>query len=481
MTGSFERGTMPDHFHRAHAAEHVAAARRSLLQPAPTDLIRVGSRRWFLQTGLAGIAGLSLPGVLQARAQAAGVHQASRKSVILFWLSGGPSQLDTWDPKPDAPSETRGPFASIPTKVPGIRLCEHLPLQASILDRVTILRAMDCRDSVDHHPAVMQSGNSAAWKDLKPSAAGPLVGRYPSMGAFAARFRGANDSEMPAFVGMADPSFSLWHADVWGAGHLGAAYEPIAERDLLGRLELPQGVSVARAQDRDGLLKQLDRLRRDVDVGQTMERMDHFGRQALSMVLSGKARAALRIDREPDKVRDAYGRDSFGEKALLARRLVESGVTCVTISGRFGVFDNHGDDVVWGGLLKGLKPLFPSVDRSLYALINDLESRGLLDSTLILMLGEFGRSPQISKTGGRTHWPNCMSVLVAGGGLAHGQVVGSTDRWGGEIKDGRVTPADLAATVYQHLQIDLDSQWTDFQGRPHPMVADGGRPIRELS
>jgi uncharacterized protein (DUF1501 family) len=471
---------MPDQRYSTHAVEHAAAAGRSLLHPAPCDLIRVGSRRWFLQTGLAGIAGLSLPDLLRARAQAAPAQQASRKAVILFWLSGGPSHLDTWDPKPDAPAETRGPFATIPTKVPGVRLCEHLPLQASILDRLAILRAMDCRDSVDHHPAVMQSGNSAAWKDLKPSAAGPLVGRYPSMGAFAARFRGANDAEMPAFVGMADPSLSLWHADVWGAGHLGAAYEPVAERDLLGRLELARGVSIAGAQDRDGLLKQLDGLRRDVDTGQTMERMDHFGRQALSMVLSGKARAALQIDKETDTVRDAYGRDSFGEKALLARRLVEAGVTFVTISGRFGVFDNHGDDVVWGGLIKGLKPLFPSVDRSLYALVRDLESRGLLESTLVLMLGEFGRSPQISKTGGRTHWPNCMSVLVAGGGLTHGQVIGGTDRWGGEINDGRVTPADLAATVYQHLDIDLTHQWTDFQGRPHAMVADGGRPIREL-
>src|SRR5439155_6519525 len=194
---------------------------------------------------------LSLPSILRARAQAAGGNQPSRRAVILFWLSGGPSHLDTWDPKPEAPAETRGPFGSIATKVPGVRFCEHLPLQASLLDRLAVIRAMDCRDSVDHHPAVMQSGNSAAWKDLKPSTAGPLVGRYPSMGAFAARFRGANDPEMPAFMGMADPSFSLWHADVWGAGHLGAEYEPIAERDLTGRLELPTGVSVARAQDRD--------------------------------------------------------------------------------------------------------------------------------------------------------------------------------------------------------------------------------------
>jgi uncharacterized protein (DUF1501 family) len=208
--------------------------------------------------------------------------------------------------------------------------------------------------------------------------------------------------------------------------------------------------------------------------------MDHYERQALEMVLSGKAREAFQVDREADHVRDAYGRDSFGEKTLLARRLVEAGVTFVVVSGRFGVFDNHGDDVIWGGLIKGLKPLFPSVDRSIYALVSDLGSRGLLDSTLVLVMGEFGRSPMISTTGGRTHWFNCMSVLVAGGGVAHGQVIGSTDERGYDIRDGRVTPADIAATVFRHLQIDLATQWTDHQGRPHPIVSDGGKPIPGL-
>jgi len=464
-----------------HAAEHSAASRRALLQPSHADLIRIGSRRWFLQTGLAGVAGLSLPDLLRHRAQAAPQSRSLHKSVILFWLSGGPSHLDTWDPKPDAPMEVRGPFGTIATKTPGVRFCEHLPLQASILDRLAVIRCVDCRDSNDHHCAVMQSGNSQALKDLKPTFVGPLEGRYPSMGSIAAKYRGANDPEMPAFIGMADPSFSLWNADVWRSGHLGSAYDPIRETDLVGRLNLPKAVSVARAQDRDGLRRQFDRLRQELDSGQTMQRMDQYGRQALEMVLSGKAREAVDINRESDGVRDAYGRDSFGEKALLARRFVEAGVTFVVVSGRFGVFDNHGDDVVWGGLLKGLKPLFPSVDRSLYALVNDLESRGLLESTLVLMLGEFGRSPQISPTGGRTHWTNCMSMLVAGGGIAHGQVIGATDDKGSDLKEGRVIPADLAATVFRHLEIDLREQWTDHEGRPHPIVADGGQPIPELT
>jgi uncharacterized protein (DUF1501 family) len=214
-----------------------------------------------------------------------------------------------------------------------------------------------------------------------------------------------------------------------------------------------------------------------------MARMDHYRRQALDIVLSGKARQAFRLDREPDRVRDAYGRNSFGEKALLARRLVEAGVTFVTVSPIFGSFDNHGDDVVWGGLVKGLKPLLPRLDQALAALVQDLEVRGLLDDTLVLALGEFGRSPLFSQrgTGGREHWSECMAMLVAGGGRTHGQVIGRTDARGGEVAEGRVTPSDLGATVYRHLGIDLDAQWTDLQGRPQPIVNEGGRPIPELS
>ena len=243
---------------------------------------------------------------------------------------------------------------------------------------------------------------------------------------------------------------------------------------LAGRLTLARGISVARAEDRAGLCRQFDRLRRELDVGDTMARMDHYRQQALEMVLSGKAQQAFRVDQEPDRVRDAYGRHSLGERTLLARRLVEAGVTFVTVSGAFGVFDNHGDDVIWKGMIKGLKPLLPRVDQAVHALVTDLEARGLLDDTLVLAMGEFGRSPVFSQrgTGGREHWPNCMSMLVAGGGLAHGQVVGSTDATGGDVKEARVTPADLGATVFRHLGIDLGAQWVDSQGRPHSIVTD---------
>ena len=464
-----------------HDAEHASAALRARLQPSARDLIRVGSRRWFLQAGLAGVAGVSMADVLRLRAQASPAGRSDRKSVILLWLSGGPSHLDFWDPKPEAPIETRGPFETIATTTPGVRFCEHLPLQASILDRLAIIRSVDCRDSNDHRAVTMQTGYSGALQELKGTLDGPLIGRTPSMGSIAARFRGANDPAMPAFVGMGSPHLTEWHSDIFGAGELGAAYDPVAEQGLAGRLDMPAGVNVSRALDRDGLRRQFDRLRHDLDNGRAMERMDQYGRQAIEMVVSGKAREAFQLDQEPDRIRDLYGRDSFGEKALLARRLVEAGVTFVVVSGRFGVFDNHGDDVIWGGLIRGLKPLFPSVDRSLYALVTDLESRGLLESTLILMMGEFGRSPMIYPTGGRTHWTNCMSVLVAGGKGGRGQVLGSTDEKGYDIRDGRVIPADIAATVFRHLEIDLDTQWTDRQGRPHPIVRDGGKPIAELS
>lgn len=462
--------------HPSDTVTHEREPGRRIMKPPTSDLIRVGSRRWFLQMGLAGMTGLSLPNLLRCRAEGIAKTAASRKSVILIWLSGGPSQLETWDPKPDAPAEVRGPFGSIPTKVPGIRVSEYLPLQANIMDKLAIIRSVDCQASTDHFPAPMQAGNPFAQR----SKIDHFVGTYPSMGAVAARFRGPNDPAMPPFVGFGDPQ--LFFADVLGAGPLGGAYEAADGAQLTGRLTLPRTVGVARAEDRADLCQQFDGLRRDLDVGGAMHRMHHYRRQALEMVLSGKAQRAFRVDLEPDRVRDAYGRHSLGERALLARRLVEAGVTFVTLSNTFGAFDNHGDDVIWKGMTKGLKPLMPRLDQAVYALINDLEARGMLDDTLVLALGEFGRSPVFSQrgTGGREHWPNCMSMLIAGGGLARGLVVGSTDAKGGEVKAAPVTPSDLGATVYRHLGIDLNAKWNDSNGRPQSIVTDGGRPIPEL-
>jgi len=455
-----------------HAPEHVAGISRSPMQPCGRDLIRVGSRRWFLQTGLAGVGGLTLPGLLQAREEQAGSGGgSSRKAVILFWLSGGPSQLDLWDPKPDAPVEVRGPFSPISTSLPGVQFGEHLPLQASIAHKMSIIRSVDCSAS-NHTPITMQAGNPLA----KRTNDGKDGSGWPSMGSIAAKFRGPNDSRMPGFVGLANS----WAADVYGAGQMGSQFEPVKGLELSGKFNLPEGIQADRLGDRNSLRQQFDRVRRDLDQGQALARVDRFTQQAYDMVLSGHVQQAFDLSGESMATRDAYGRESVGEKALLARRLVESGVTFVLVSGAWGYFDHHGDDVRWGGIEKGLKPLSPRIDQAMYALINDLEDRGLLDDTYVMMMGEFGRTPVINEKAGRHHWTNIMSMVVAGGGMPTGQVIGSSDSRGGMIQSGRVRPQDLAATTYRHLGIDLNSHWLNSRGRPNPIITEDGRPIPEL-
>jgi Protein of unknown function (DUF1501) len=440
----------------------------------PADLIRVGSRRWFLQTGMAGMAGLSLPALLAARARAASGGQSpkDRKAVIVFWLSGGPSQIDMWDPKPAAPVEIRSPFASLPTRVAGTHFTEHLPLQASIADKLTVVRSVDCSAS-NHTPITMQAGNPLARRtDDGRDGAG-----YPSLGSLAARFRGPNDPDLPAFVGLA-PS---WAADVYGAGTLGSRYEPVKGLELAGKFAMPTGIASTQLANRNELRQQFDRVRHQLDRGATMEQFDRYSRQAFEMVLSGKVQQAFDLSAERDATRDNYGRTSVGEKALLARRLVEAGVTFVLISGKWGYFDHHGDNVQWGGIEKGLKPILPDVDRAMFALVNDLEQRAILDDTLVIMLGEFGRSPVINKEAGRDHWTAVMSLLMSGGGFQQGRVIGSTDSRGGEIASQPVRPQDLAATTFRHLGIDLSTHWVNNQGRPIPIVVEGGHPLQDLA
>lgn len=445
----------------------------SAFSPARGDLLRIGStRRGFLQTGLAGLAGVSMPSLLHQQALAASAGQArSKTNVILFWLSGGPSHIDMWDPKPDAPGEVRGPFGHIPTKVPGIHVCEHLPLTAKIMDRLTLIRSVDCSAS-NHTPITMQACNPLARRTND----GRDGGGWPSMGSIAAKFRGANAPGIPGYVALADSLVS----DVWGAGHMGGDFEPVSGKDLAGRLTLSEGLTVDRLGTRRDLLAQMDDWKRRVHGHEQIAAADRYTQQAYEVLMTGAAQRAFQLDAEPPAMRDRYGRDSLGEKALLARRLVEAGSTFVTVSGAWGYFDHHGDEVRWGGIKKGLTPLLPSVDRTLHAIVTDLQDRGLLDSTLILMLGEFGRSPTINKNAGRDHWPRVMSMVVAGGGLRHGQVIGSTDRHGGDIETRRVAPGDLAATVFHHLGISPSTHWIDPQGRPRPIVADEGSVITEL-
>jgi hypothetical protein len=456
-----------------HAAEHARSLYANPMLPTSSDLVRVGSRRWFLQTGAAGVAGLSMADMLRLQGQAAPLSaQRDKKSVILFWLSGGPSHLDMWDPKPAAPREIRGPYDTIATKLPGVRFCEHLPLQAKIADKLSIIRSVDCSAS-NHTPITMQAGNSLARRTDD----GKDGGGYPSMGSIAAKFRGANVPEMPGFVGLANS----WIADVWGAGEMGRDFDPVKGLEVRDKLAMPPGLSLPRLQDRHALRTQLDSLAKSWQRRGAMADLDRNQQIAYDMVLSGKVRDAFDISRESDLMRDAYGRGSIGEKGLLARRLVEAGVSYVLVSGAWGYFDHHGDEVQWGGIQRGLTPLLPTIDRVLSTLVLDLEDRGLLDSTLILMMGEFGRSPVMTATAGRGHWTNVMSMVVAGGGLPHGQVIGSTDAKGYGVKTGRVIPEDLAATVFCHLGIPLDAHWVNTQGRPIPIVANGGRPIAELS
>jgi hypothetical protein len=440
----------------------------------PSSLLRVGSRRWFLQAGLGALGGMSMmPGLAQlaAAAQSGSSALADRKAVILFWLSGGPSHIDMWDPKPDAPKEIRSPFAPIATKLPGVQFTEHLPLQASIADKLSIIRSVDCSSS-NHTPITMQAGNPLARRTND----GNDGAGYPSMGSIAAKFRGANDKDMPAFIGLADS----WKADVWEAGHMGNEFAPVKGNELAGKFALPEGIGIDRLGDRAQLRQEFDRFRRQLDTNVGFEQQDRYTQQAVEMVISGKVQKAFNVEEESSALRDAYGRQSIGEKAILARRLVEAGVSFVLVSGAWGYFDHHGDNVKWGGIEKGLKPLLPSVDQVLHALVIDLEQRRLLDNTLVMMMGEFGRSPVINKEAGRDHWTNCMSMVLAGGGLRHGQVIGSTDSKGYGVKEAVVRPQDLAATTFQHLGIDLNSHWTSPQGRPTPIVVEGGRPIPEL-
>lgn len=454
----------------------------------------VGGRRSMLKAGMAGVAGLSLPSLLRHRAAAAAAGTAGGpRSVILLWMTGGPSQIDTWDPKPERPPENRGPFASIATRIPGVRVCEHLPRQAAILDRVTLIRSVDARGS-NHEPnTVFQTGNTAAEPRVNPEAR-----EYPAIASVVARHRGAGGA--PANVGFwRSPSHIAF------AGALGQQYDPLQGNggaslpvyDLVGNdtgrvaggdlFRLGATLDVDRLEDRRALVADLDRMQRGLDLSGTMTAIDEFDRQAVDMLLGDRTRRAFDLSLEPPSTRDRYGGHLWCRQALLARRLVEAGVAFVTIDLSYhtasGTWDNHGDNIPpYGGISRGLKPLLPLFDHLFTTLVLDLEERGLDGNVLVIAMGEFGRTPSIGTQGssdGRDHWPEVMSMALAGGGLRHGQVIGATDRQGGSIAERPVTPGDLAATIYRHFGVPLDTTYTDVKGRPRSVV-EGGRPIAEL-
>ncbi|MCC7421288.1 MAG: DUF1501 domain-containing protein [Planctomycetaceae bacterium] len=457
-----------------HDDQHISATGRlqGMGHRSADSLLSAGHRRWFLKVGLGGAFGLTLPQMLQLRAQAESTGAPSRKtSVILIWLSGGPSQIDTWDPKPEAPIEIRSPFGHIPTSVPGIDLIEHFPKQAAMMDKFAVIRSMDATAS-NHTPITFQAGNPKA----KRTDNGKDGDGIPSMGSLAAKFVGSRREGLPPFVALADSMVS----DVYGAGHLGNLYQPVDGMKVQGKFGMPEGVALPRLQDRDSLRREFDRMKRQADTSLGLSQQDRYVREAYDMVLSGAAHQAFDLSRESDATREKYGRNSLGEKTLLARRLVESGVTFVTLSDAWGHWDHHGDSVRWGGIEKGLKPMLPKIDHGVTTLVQDLADRGLLDTTLVIVMGEFGRSPRINTDLGRDHWGPVMSMIMAGGGIKTGQAIGATDRTGGYIKDYPLGPGDLAATVFKVLGMNPYDHWTTPQGRPTPLVEGSAAPIRAL-
>jgi hypothetical protein len=452
----------------------------------------------MLKASLAGMAGLTLPDLLRARAQAsqAGGPTAPRgKSVILLWMAGGPSQIDTWDPKPDRPFENRGPFGVIPSKLPGVLLCEHLPKQAAMLDKFTIIRSVDPRHS-NHEPnKVFQTANLEAEPRISPSR-----DLYPAIGSVVAKYHGANQGGIPPYI-----AFQTSRTHVAHAGYLGRRYDPFIANQAAklpiytnvgvdtGKtsqaelFNLPQGLTTDRLTTRRSLLSQFDDLRSAIDRSGSMEGLDQFKQQAVELLLGRQARDAFDLEREPQAVRDRYGKHLWCQQALLARRLVEAGAAFVTLDLSYhpasGTWDNHGDNIPpYGGISKGLRPLLPLFDHLITTLVGDLDERNMLDDVLVIAMGEFGRTPVMGTQGstdGRNHWTSVMSMALAGGGLRHGQVIGSSERDGGHIKDRPVTPGDLAATIYQHMGVPLDTTYTETDGRLR-FVVDHGQPIAEL-
>ncbi len=478
------------HAHR-HAFENFNALDR--------EGLALISRRNLLKASLAGVAGLSVPGLLRQQAQAAvdGKPSKAGKSLILLWMAGGPSHIDTWDPKPDRPPENRGPFGVTKTGVPGVIICEHLPKMAAMMDQFTLIRSVDCRES-NHEPnRVMQSGNREGEPRVNPK--GHL---YPAIGSIVAKHHGANHPSVPAYA-----TFMKSRSHVAFAGYLGKQYDPFLLNqacklpiyDLVGNdtgtisdanlFRLAAELNYDRIGERKGLLHQFDRVRNEIDASGSMEVMDRYSQQAVDMVLGKRMQLALDLSREPESTRNRYGKHLWCQQALLARRMVEAGSAFITLDLSYhtasGTWDTHGDNIPpYGGIKKGLGPLLPLFDHLITTLIDDLRQRGLLDNTLVLAMGEFGRTPQMGTQGstdGRNHWPNVMSMAVAGGGFRHGQVIGSTEKDGGLPKERPVTPGDLAATIYHFFGVPLDATYLDPTGRPRNVVEENGKPIAELT
>lgn len=431
------------------------------------------SRRDCLQLGLGALLGGGLAHLLnlQARASTSANSQApAAKSCILIWMDGGPTHYETFDPKPNAPSEIRGEFQPIATRTPGVYFSEKMTRLAAISDKLAIVR------SIRHNQGNHGAGNHYMMTGAPPRipvGCGAFVSFHPSLGSVAAHELGAPHG-LPAYFSMPQMSRS------GGPNFLGARYAPFVVSDnpnsagfQVRDVSLPRGLSGERFGSRRDVRVNLDRLQRirDRASGDPATALDEHYQQAYDLVTSREAQAAFDISREPNVIRDRYERSSFGQRALLARRLVEAGVPFITLYE--GGWDHHTD------IFQSLNRRLPSFEATIATLIDDLDQRGLLETTMVIALGEFGRTPTVNNRGGRDHWSNAMSVMFAGGGTPGGQVIGATDVRGYAAVERVLSPENFASTVYRKLGIDPDKVLYAPNGRPAHLVSDPN-PIREL-
>jgi hypothetical protein len=436
------------------------------------------TRRSFVQAGVLGVGGLTLPTVLGLQAQAASRSGAADKSVILVWLSGGPGHMETFDPKPAAPEEYRGPFKSIPTSLPGVHFGELMPELAGLADRLAVLR------TVNHGSGDHTKGNHwmlTAFEGPAFNAPDFRTQRRPSMGSAVARLRGPGRSGLPPYVAvphLRGGTDNFFHY----AAYLGGGLNPFVvnsdpnERDFgVKNLVMSPELTGDRLTDRRELMARLDRIRAGGEP--IMADWDAHNQSAFDLLTSKQVRDAFDINAEGPSLRDEYGRHTFGQSALLARRLVERGVPFVTVN--CVPWDHHGSPGQYK-TEEGAKLLIPPLDKALGALFRDLIARGLYEKTLVVAMGEFGRTPRMNKNAGRDHWGDTFSVLMGCGSMQMGQIIGRSDHRGERVVERPLDPQDVAATVYHHLGINARAvEFYDLLRRPMPLL-DRGEPIREL-